>query len=567
MVPLQWFALAASVTLLNGALLGFIAWREQNRTLRLWAWAWTAWGAAVVPLSLIDPTGHAFLAVCCGLLWLVSSLCFLAGTYALVERRMPRGWFAVALGCGAVALALGIGPVGALGMVPLVIFQAVGQFSTGLLLLRAAPGRFGARLAGAALMLLALHLLDAPLLVERPDWMMWGFVLATCLEVLVGLGMLTLYYEHARAELLEAQRVLAETRRVEALGRVAGGVAHDFNNMLTVIQGNLEFIRRDNSDGRSVLSALDDIQDAIDRASRLTAQLLAFGRRSPVQPVVVDARQVVESTVNLLRKVTREDIALVFRAGEGDYQGLTDRTLLEQIVLNLVTNARDAIRQSGTIVVEVERRSGETGEELWLRVADDGHGIEPELRTHIFDPFFTTKGMGKGTGLGLASVHGAVSQLGGRIRVSSEPGHGTSFEVELPLPGASKGRESPHLSNASRPLTILVVDDDESVRAVTARMLELDGHQVTQARDGVAALEALRGDQFDLVLSDVVMPRLGGPALLETIRHRHPGTLVLLTSGFPAEEVATASTPILPKPFTSEALRLAVGHALSERAI
>jgi signal transduction histidine kinase len=260
MVSPQWFALAAAVTLLNGAVLGFVAHNEHNRTLRLWAWAWGAWGAAVVPLALIHPGElHALLALACGSLWVISSLCFLAGTHALVERAMPRSWFGVALVCVAVAFGLGIGPAGAAGMVPLVLFQMVGQFSTGLLLVRSGPGRLGARLAGLSLMVLSIHLLDAPLLALHPLAMVWGFVFATCLEVVVALGMLTLYYEHARSELVDAQRVLAETRRTEALGRIAGGVAHDFNNMLTVMLANLEFARRDSGQGRPIARALDNI--------------------------------------------------------------------------------------------------------------------------------------------------------------------------------------------------------------------------------------------------------------------------------------------------------------------
>jgi signal transduction histidine kinase len=436
--PLPWMAVAAVVTLVNGGTLGYVAGRERDASLRLWAWAWVAWAFAVLPLMVLGDAAeapHPLAAVACGLLWVASTLCFLAGTYQLSKRPMPRLWYAVAAGCAATALALGIGPAGTLGMVPLVLFQCVGQFATGALILREAKGRAGAWLAGGSLIGLALHVLDAPLTMSHPALVPWGFVVATALELCTALGMLALHYERARAELAETQRVLEQTRRIEALGRVAGGVAHDFNNMLAVMQGNLDLLRM----GASATPArpeLDEMQDAIRQASRLTSQLLAFGRRAPIQAETIDLGRVVAGTIELLRKVVPKGVELSFRSGEGSLEASMDRALLEQIVLNLVTNARDAIDGNGHIRVALDRVDT-PAPAARLRVEDDGAGMDEAVVSRIFEPFFTTKPEGHGTGLGLASVQGSVTQLGGTIQVASRPGQGTTFEVLLPLARAS----------------------------------------------------------------------------------------------------------------------------------
>jgi signal transduction histidine kinase len=431
-VPPQWYALAAATTLLNGGTLGLIAWRERDRALWNWACAWLSWAAAVVPLSQLDAKRSAAITVIsCGVLWVVSALCFLRGTYAFAGRRMPRAWYGVAGVCTATAFVLGIGPSGAAGMIPLVLFQSVGLIGTGVLIIRRAQRGAGTWLCGSALMALGLHILDAPLVSERPSLLLWGFVLAACLEMLAALGMLALYYEHARSELIEAHRGLAEKSRVEALGRVAGGVAHDFNNMLTVIQCNLDVVRRGKDAGAEFGESVGAVDQAIAQAARLTAQLLTFGKRSVRQQVPTDAREVVRSTLDLLEKVMPEEIEVRFHSGDGSYTTMLDRGLLEQIVLNLATNARDAITGPGTVRVELAPR--ETGRGLVLRVADDGSGMDEGVLEQAFDPFFTTKAPGRGTGLGLATVKSAVSQLGGEIRVKSRPGAGTTVEIVLPF--------------------------------------------------------------------------------------------------------------------------------------
>jgi signal transduction histidine kinase/ActR/RegA family two-component response regulator len=559
-----WFALAAATTLINSGTLGFIALRERNRTLGLWAGGWLTWAVAVLPLSLLERAHDAHLALLCGALWVASTLFFLGGSYAFVERPMPRAWFGVAAACGLVAFGLGITPNGGLGMVPLTLFQSLGLGATGLLLIKASRRKAGAWLCGAALIALALHLLAAPLMAEAATLMPWGFALATSLEFLTALGMLMLYYEQARAQLIMAQAALEERNRMEALGRVAGGVAHDFNNLLTVLQGQLELMRLDTAGAERLEPSMNAMEQAVQQATRLTSQLLAFGRRSVLQPRAIDVREVVQGTLALLKNVIPGNVQVTFRCAEGSYQASMDRTLLEQIVLNLVTNARDAITGPGRIVVELERVDAPTAG-VTLRVADSGSGMDQAVLSKAFEPFFTTKGTDRGTGLGLASVQGAVSQLGGHIRVDSRLGEGTTFEVflranEPPPPPAAR----PEPAEVGT-LDILVVDDVEHVREVTTRLLEMDGHHVTQASDGAEALELIRAGHYDLVLSDVVMPRVGGLALVKAVSRERPDTLVVLTSGYPRDaEVDSTPVQFLPKPFQQKTLLSRVRKLVGE---
>jgi len=565
-IPLPWLALAGATTLINSAVFGFMSWRERSPALRLWACGWLAWSVAVAPLVPLEGEApEAVWALACGLLWVVSTLFFLRGTYEFSGRGMPQVWYVVATGCAALAFALEISPSGGLGMLPLVLFQSGGLLATGVLMLRGAPNRAGAWLCGGALIALALHLLDAPILAEAPELMPWGFVIATALEILTALGMLMLYYEHARAQLLEAQRILAETRRVEALGRVAGGVAHDFNNMLMVMQGYTELIRLDIDQPGRIEASLNAIEQATQQAARLTAQLLAFGRRSVLQPRAIDIRDVVSDTLELLKKLIPESIEVRLRCGEGSYSARMDRVLLEQILLNLVTNARDAISGPGHILVELERL--EVPENcVLLRVVDDGSGMEAAVLGKLFEPFFTTKDVGRGTGLGLASVQGAVSQLGGQIRVESRVGCGSTFEVRLPLVAAQEQGAPGSGPTNGGPFDILVVDDADSVREVTARMLESAGHRVQQATDGVQALEMIRANAYDVVLSDVVMPRMGGRQLLEGVAKLRPKTLVVLTSGYPeGADVLADQVHFLPKPFHRSALLSLIERLVAEQ--
>lgn len=558
----QWFVLAALVTVLNGATLGFLAWRERHRVLWLWAAGWIAWALAVLPMSFLHPAeGQSLLAVALGLLWVVSSLCFLAGAYTFAGRSLPRVWVGIAGACAAIALGLGVGPHGNIGMVPLVLFQSGGLLATGVLIVRTARRRAGAWLSGAAMVLLALHLLDAPVLSHAPELFLWGFVLAIALEMLAALGMIALYYEHAREALVAAQSARGETRRIEALGRVAGGVAHDFNNMLTVMRGHLELLRMHEGQNCDFETSLQAMDRAVDHASRLTAQLLSFGRRSVLAPRCIDVREVVTSTVALLSVVTRADVRIVLEVADGDYVGSMDRALLEQIVLNLVTNARDAIRGAGTIKVSLALTAA-SGPSVVLRVEDDGEGMDADVLRHVFEPFFTTK-LGHGTGLGLASVQGSVSQLGGSIQVESLPGKGTTFEVKLPIQPVTLLGAAPTAPASPGTWRILVVDDDQEVREITAKMLELGGHRVDQAEHAAGALERLGAQRYDVVLTDVVMPRTNGLALRSEVGKRWPELPVVLTSAYPPE-AAGEGFPVVPKPFDSATLLSVLGGMMAE---
>jgi len=552
-LSLAWFVVAVSTTAITGAALGYIAWRENDRALKLWSAAWLSWAVAGVSLMIIgEQQAPPLAAVLSGLVWVASALFFLRGTYVFAGRELPRLWYAVAALAVASAISLGMGPAAPTGMIPLMLFQSVGLLVTGVLLVRSERRHTGAWLAGGALVLLALHVLDAPLLAHHPYWFQWGFVLATALQMVAALGMLMLYYEQARVRLLATERALEETRRLETLGRVAGGVAHDFNNVLTIVRGHLDLMRLTQQSLQN--EHLSAIEAAIDQAGRLTRQLLAFGRRSVLQTETADVQAVIGETLQLLAKVTPRNIRLRFSAKPDDYRARLDRVLLEQIVVNLVTNARDAIVGNGEIHVELARVES-TPPTLMLRVDDDGLGMDEETKHRIFEPFFTTKRPGQGTGLGLASVHGAVTQVGGVIKVESQLGRGTRFEVRLPwlLPVSSSDAQS--AASAHRPLDVVVVDDEDRVREITCKMLESGGHRVREATNGRHALEVLAEGPCDLVLSDVVMPEVSGVDLAREVATRFPATLVVLTSGHPFDErLDEARVAFLPKPFERQAL-------------
>lgn len=429
--PLPWLALAAAVTAINGLTLRYLAWRERSAACEFWSRAWLAWAAAIAPLMLLGPNppfSPLFLAL--GGLWVASALQFLRGSYALVGRLVPRVWYAIALAAAVAALALAFLVRQPLAMAPLALFQCCGLVGSGVVVVSQARGRAGAWLYGPALLLLGLHVLDAPLVMRFPQLVPWGFSFALSLEVAAALGMVVLHYEQARLQLAIAERTLERARRAEALGRVAGGVAHDFNNMLMVLGAHLDSLRSEAAPTAAVEEAIGGIHEVVQRGSRLTRQLLVFGRRAEAQPELLDVRELVRGTLELLEKVVPKRIALDFRCEGDECRAVLDRSLLEQITLNLVTNARDAIDGAGTIRVELEPSADHSM--IVLRVIDDGAGMEEAVVQRVFEPFFTTKGDERGTGLGLASVEAAVTQLGGTIGVSSTPGVGTQFEVTLP---------------------------------------------------------------------------------------------------------------------------------------
>jgi two-component system, cell cycle sensor histidine kinase and response regulator CckA len=375
---------------------------------------------------------------------------------------------------------------------------------------------------------------------------------------------------------LEAE--LSQAQKMEAVGRLAGGVAHDFNNLLTAIQGYTELLRERTTGDDAAQSELAEIRLAADRAAALTTQLLAFSRRQVVRPRPTELGGIIHTLEPMLRRLITEDIPLHMRVN-CDCWVQADPGQLEQVVINLAVNARDARPKAGiTVIVEAVTTTGRgdtvgltPGEFVRLDVSDDGCGIEADVLPHIFDPFFTTKGVGQGTGLGLATVYGIVEQNGGRVFVDSELGAGTRVTVYLPR---VKAPTPTMQTNAALPQPaagserILLVEDEAAVRALVERVLTRYGYDVVSAQNGAAALEVIAGldGSIDMLLTDVVMPDMGGVELAEALWQTRPDLRVLFISGYAAEALPRLSdgSPLnfLEKPFSPVALAEAVRRSL-----
>jgi PAS domain S-box-containing protein len=385
--------------------------------------------------------------------------------------------------------------------------------------------------------------------------------------------------KRAEAALRESEDQLRQAQRMEAVGRLAGGIAHDFNNLLTIILGQCEMLTVASAEDEAGRRNLDVIRDAADRAAGLTRQLLAFSRKQIMQPAVLDLNDVVRGVGSLLRRVIGEDIELSTVLGTSPGRVRADRSQLEQVIMNLAVNARDAMPHGGRLTIETlaervdhPREPGlPPGEYAVLRLADEGTGISADVRRHIFEPFFTTKGPGKGTGLGLATAYGIVQQHGGHIAVDSAVGRGTTFRVYLPVVTESVDVAAAQgLSAPSGDETVLLVEDEADVRAVIRRLLTTLGYAVIEARgadEAVAQIEARGG--VDLVLTDVVMPRRSGRALAEELWARWPGLPVIFMSGYTDEAVGhhglvDAGALVIQKPFTRGDLGRAVRAALDQ---
>ncbi|MCA8975721.1 MAG: PAS domain S-box protein, partial [Planctomycetes bacterium] len=380
--------------------------------------------------------------------------------------------------------------------------------------------------------------------------------------------------QQAQEERAALQGQLHDARRMEAIGRLAGGVAHDFNNMLSIILGGAELALENMRPGDQALGDLKEIQEAAERSAELTRQLLAFARRQPTTPVLLDLNDKVESMLRMLRRVIGENISLVWTPGPEVWPVRVDASQLDQVLANLSVNARDAISGAGTVRIstanvtrsadEVARhRDARPGDHVLLAFGDDGCGMEAEALDHVFEPFYTTKKVGQGTGLGLATVYGIVHQNGGHIEVDSSPGHGSTFRIYLPaVRDATPDRQQ---ATGSDPRvgheTVLLVEDEPSLMRMTRRMLERLGYSVVTAGSATAALQIVDapGNDFDLVMSDVVMPDLNGFELAQRLRQRRPGLLTLLMSGYPAEQIPSTDdlgpdTHFISKPFTVDGI-------------
>jgi signal transduction histidine kinase len=389
----------------------------------------------------------------------------------------------------------------------------------------------------------------------------------------------TLQRNEAERQQLEEQ--LRQSQKMEALGRLAGGVAHDFNNLLTIIKGHSDLLLDRLSVSDASYKSGEQIHKAADRASALTRQLLVFSRRQVLQPKVLNLNVLITETDKLLRRLIREDVEFVFLPGTDLSSVKADPGQIEQVLMNLTVNACDAMPQGGKLAIEtrnvaVDEAYAQTrpgllpGSYVLLSTADTGHGMDPKTLARIFEPFFTTKDVGKGTGLGLSTVYGIVKQSGGFIWVESAPGKGSCFEVFLPQvqeqidPATAKAVPLPSVPDA---LTILVVEDDASVRELASRFLDTAGFRVLEARDGVEALYIAKkhGPSIGALLTDVVMPRMRGTELATRLGDLFPDLKVIFMSGH-LEQIEQSPKPMsdslfLEKPFTREILLRKVNEA------
>jgi len=376
------------------------------------------------------------------------------------------------------------------------------------------------------------------------------------------------------------QQQKQDSHRLDAVGQLAGGVAHDFNNMLTVIRGVAEVLVSGDTLSESQREDLDEILRAARRASELTRQLLAFGRRQMLSPSRLDMSALVEGNMNLLRRLVREDIDLVLELTDPVHPAFADQAQIERVLMNLVLNARDAIPGPGRITISTanvelfDERPGQTKSGSWvsLKVADTGVGMDPGTLERAFEPFFTTKQVGKGTGMGLSMAYGVVEQMGGRIFAESSTASGSTFTVLLPRDDRPEEATTVEPVVPSTRITgerVLVVEDEAEVRSLVSRILRQEGCAVEVARNGREALGVLDAftSGFDLLITDVVMPGMSGIELADAVRKKYPGVNVLLMSGYALTEIEQrgglpAKAGFLQKPFSVEGLRAAVRAAL-----
>jgi len=389
--------------------------------------------------------------------------------------------------------------------------------------------------------------------------------------------------KRAEDELRQTEDRLRQSQKMEAIGQLAGGIAHDFNNLLTAIMGYSELLLSRLQPGDLRRRDAEEIGKAADRAASLTHQLLAFSRRQVLRPVVLDLNAVVTNMEGMLRRLIREDIDLITVSGPALGRVKADPGQIEQVIMNLIVNARDAMPQGGRLTVETAnveldeayaRRhvAAQPGPYVMLAVTDTGCGMDAETQAHIFEPFFTTKEKGKGTGLGLATVYGIVKQSGGSIWVDSEPGLGTTFTIYLPR--VEEAGESLKPSAAPSKIsrgseTVLLVEDEEGVRRLAYEVLQLKGYTMLEARDGSEALRIGQAHPgpIHLLVTDAVMPGMSGRQLAEHLAPVHPEAKVLYMSGYMDNTIVhhgvlDQGMAFLQKPFTADILARKVREVL-----
>ena len=390
-----------------------------------------------------------------------------------------------------------------------------------------------------------------------------------------------------RQRLADLEGQLLQAQKMESFGRLAGGAAHDFSNMLTPIMSYAGLVARTLPPDSNLQSYLQEIQKAAERAGDLTRQLLAFSRRQIVEPKVLSLNDLILNMDKMLRRLIGEHIELVTLTARD--LGLTkvDPGQIEQTLVNLVVNARDAMRDGGKLIIETANVSLDddyvaqhpetaAGDHVMLSVRDSGIGMTEEVKARVFEPFFTTKEAGKGTGLGLSTCYGIVTQSGGHIAVDSEPGQGSTFEIYLPkakeAPGLLSSPDAPGLLPKGDE-TVLLGEDVFEVREVASRVLRDQGYTVLEAANGHEALSVAQehaGEEIHLLLTDVVMPLMGGRELAERLKHIHPETRVLYLSGYAEDDIIgqcmlEPGTAFMQKPSTTAALARTVRELLDIR--
>jgi signal transduction histidine kinase/ActR/RegA family two-component response regulator len=383
----------------------------------------------------------------------------------------------------------------------------------------------------------------------------------------------------------QGEDALRQSQKMEAVGQLTGGVAHDFNNLLTIIRSATDFLRRRDLPDERRRRYIDAISDTVDRASKLTGQLLAFARRQPLKPQIFNVSSQIESIAQLLRPVVGSGIHITLDVGGPDdgFIALADVGQFETAIINLAVNARDAMPDGGELLIRIAKVDGvpplrgqprRAGAFIAVSMTDTGTGIPPDKLEMIFEPFFTTKEVGKGTGLGLSQAFGFAKQSGGDITVKSVPGSGATFtlylpQAEMPADSAAVQAASADTAPSGRGHRVLVVEDNEDIGRFSTDLLQDLGYKISWVTNATDALTALSHDEFafDLVFSDIIMPGMNGVELATTIRERFPGLPVVLTSGYSnvLAENAHSGFELIQKPYSVEALSRTLRRAIADR--
>ena len=390
-------------------------------------------------------------------------------------------------------------------------------------------------------------------------------------------------FKESMAENKRLEKQRRQSQKMEAVGQLTGGVAHDFNNLLTVVQGNLEFLAEDESDARK-RKCINAASIAASRGAELTQRLLAFSRQASLSPRGIDPRRLLSGLTDMLRRTLDASIAIESDVGGGQWWPLADPNQLENALLNLALNARDAMPDGGTLTFAVDnmtldehaaakKRGAKPGDYVTVSISDNGVGMAPSILERVFDPFFTTKEVGEGSGLGLSMVYGFVKQSNGYLELDSEVGRGTTVTLYLPradeTPSAGERRGEPKLQPHGKGETILVVEDDPAVRELVVGMLTGLGYRTIEAEDGKSALDIIDArPDIALLFTDVVLPRgLSGPEIAREARRRRPGLNVIFTSGYMKRETGRAdgfgeSHVLIQKPYRKADLARQLNAAL-----